>query len=75
MNDQVRTLIAQALSIAPDKVSQDTSLTTTSAWDSLAHFRLVLALEEVLARKLSPPEILALTDVQAVAHILNHQRG
>jgi len=63
-------ILAAALNLSEAEVDATTALATTEAWDSLAHFRLVLAIEEKLGRKLSPTEIVMLTDQPAVSQIL-----
>ncbi|MEL6685922.1 MAG: acyl carrier protein [Pseudomonadota bacterium] len=64
------TIIAAALNLAPEAVTPATSLATTTEWDSLAHFRLVLAIEEQMGRQLDPLEIATLLDFDAVAALL-----
>ncbi|MEO1637678.1 MAG: acyl carrier protein [Pseudomonadota bacterium] len=65
------TLLAEALNVPSAEVDGSTSLSDTAAWDSLAHFRLVLAVEEKLGRKLDPVEIVSLVDLAAVEGLLN----
>ncbi|PJI92583.1 acyl carrier protein [Yoonia maricola] len=74
MPSETFALVAEALNISPDKVTVDTSLMTTSEWDSLAHFRMVLAVEERLGRPLDPMEITTLVDVTSVARIIEADR-
>jgi acyl carrier protein len=71
MNDIAKTLIATALNMDPAGIDATTGLATTPQWDSLAHFRLVLALEERLARKLDPAEIVSIVDVSAVEALVD----
>ncbi len=70
MTNIAKAVIADALSIDLLQVTDDAGLATTAQWDSLAHFRLVLALEERLQRKLNPIEIVSLVDVAAVATLV-----
>jgi len=64
--DDAKKLVAEALGMAFEDVSEDTSISTTPNWDSLAHLRLVLAIEKHLDRNLSPPEIVTITDLSSV---------
>jgi acyl carrier protein len=66
MSDITKTIIATALNMDMTEVGENTGLATTPQWDSLAHFRLVLALEERLERKLDPIEIVSIVNVAAV---------
>lgn len=63
------TLLAEALMLEPDEIGPETSLAETEAWDSLAHMRLILALEAVLERPLEAEEIVGIEaagDVEAL---------
>jgi acyl carrier protein len=52
------------------EVGPETALAVTAEWDSLAHMRLVLALEAALSRELVIEEVLAASDFEAVAQLL-----
>ncbi len=66
-----KALLAEALGLAPSKVSESTNLETCEAWDSLAHFRVIAAIEEALGRSLSTQEIFKATDYAGVEEILS----
>lgn len=66
-----RTLLAEALFLAPAELADDARLGDTPEWDSLAHTRLILALEEQLARPLRPEETVALGCLQDLADLLS----
>jgi acyl carrier protein len=68
-NDAV-TLIAEALGVDPAMVDENVSIEQTRAWDSLAHFRVVLAIEERLGRKLTPVEVVSLRDFQSISDLI-----
>ena len=62
-----RTLFAQAIGIPAESLPMDAALGTLDAWDSLAHMRLLLAIEEALRRELTTEEaagIMSLADVE-----------
>lgn len=63
-------LLADALGLAPSEIGQDTSLASCESWDSLAHFRVVAAIEEILGRQLSPTEIFEMADFASVETLL-----
>jgi acyl carrier protein len=71
MSDIAKTIIATALNMDLAEVGDAAGLATTPQWDSLAHFRLVLALEERLLRKLEPIEIVSLINVAAVEALVS----
>ena len=70
MTDKARALLARATGLEADAVPATATSADLTAWDSIAHMRLVLALEEHLRRTLSGEEILALQSVEAVAELL-----
>ena len=69
-SDKVNELLAEALGLAPSDISESTSLETCPSWDSLAHFRIVAALEESLDRPLSPTEIFDVTDYKSIETLM-----
>ncbi len=70
MTDNASTLLAVALGLDPAAVDENVSIDQTPTWDSLAHFRLMLALEEHLGRKLTPVEVVSVRDFQTVSRLL-----
>ena len=60
------TLLSEALGIPADSVGADTKLGLIPEWDSLAHMRLVLGIEEKLGRQLAPEEVLSIDGLDAV---------
>ncbi|WP_333712812.1 acyl carrier protein [Yoonia sp.] len=70
MTDNATRLLAEALGLDPAAVDENVSIDQTPTWDSLAHFRLMLALEEHLGRKLTPVEVVSVRDFQTVSRLL-----
>lgn len=69
--ERARRLVAAALDLPPDAVAADGTFETVAGWDSLAHVRIVLSLEETLGRVLAPVEVVDLIDVPAIAQLLS----
>lgn len=63
-------LLAEALHTEPAEVPADAQLAVTPAWDSLAHTRLVLLLEERLGRPLDAMEIVSLSSLADITALL-----
>ena len=78
MNDsaiEARILLAGALELDPANVADDAAMGTVETWDSLAHMRLILAIEAALGRELDPDalfEIASLGDVAALLESANN---
>ena len=68
--ERARLLLATVLGLAVEAIGDDAGVTTVPAWDSLAHVRIVLRLEEDLGRALAPDEVLAMRDLNGIASIL-----
>ncbi|MFZ5792763.1 MAG: acyl carrier protein [Pseudomonadota bacterium] len=67
---RARALLAAALEVDAAAIQGDASIATLEAWDSLAHLRLVQALERELGRELPAEQIVAIASLADVAAIL-----
>lgn len=68
--DSAKALLAEALGVPAEAIPDDASADGMDAWDSLAHMRLVLSLEERLGRQLAPETILGITTLNGIAALL-----
>ena len=73
--DAARALLAEALEIDPAALGSDPSMDNCEAWTSVAHLRLILALEEKLGVELAPDDALAIQSLADVARLLGNQRA
>ena len=71
----VQRIFADSLGLASEAVNESLSLETCAAWDSLAHFRVVMAIETQLGRSLTPTEILSISDLASVVTLLEQTRS
>lgn len=67
---RARALLAAVLGLDGGDIPDDAGMTTLAAWDSLAHVRIVLRLEQELGRALEPEQVLALRDLRGLAALL-----
>lgn len=65
-----RELLAIALELPVNLVPAEASMATLEAWDSLAHVRLILAIETRLGRELAPEAAVAIGSVADIAAVL-----
>jgi acyl carrier protein len=70
METRAKALLASALEIDAASVPQDASITTLEAWDSLAHLRLVQALEKERGCELPPEHIFGIASLDDIAAVL-----
>jgi acyl carrier protein len=69
--ETARRLLASALEMEPEEIADDAGMDQLQNWDSLAHMRLMMALETELGEPLSAEAILSidgLKDIAAVVH-------
>jgi acyl carrier protein len=65
-----RHMLAVVLDLSGDAVPDSARLGDPGAWDSLAHLRLILALEATLGRELEPEQIVGIECLDDIAAIL-----
>lgn len=66
---RARILLADALNADVARVPEDARIGGVEEWDSIAHLRLILALEAAIGRQLDPDEVVAiesLSDIEAL---------
>ena len=64
-------VLAGALMLAEDAVPRDARLGSIEQWDSLAHARLLLALEEKLRRQLTTDEAVGIESLDDIARLID----
>jgi acyl carrier protein len=65
-----RQILATAVRLPESVIADDAAIGTLEAWDSLAHVRLMTALEEVVGAQLASDEIVAVAKLADVAALL-----
>jgi len=65
-----RSLLAEALQTDEDEIGEHTAIGTTERWDSLAHMRLILALEKHGGRQLDTGAMLAIESFTDVVKLI-----
>lgn len=68
--DEARTLLADTLGTPASDIADDASFERIERWDSIAHLRLMLALEEKVGRQVTPEETMTLFSLPAIAEFL-----
>ena len=74
MNDalvKATALLAEALMVKPTEINSETALGYTPQWDSLAHMRLILALEEHMGSHLPPEAIISIANLKDICALLD----
>lgn len=69
MFDAGRRILAAGLELAETSIPEDASFETMEEWDSIAHMRIVMAIEAEIGRPVTTDEVLqlmSLSDVNAI---------
>ena len=70
MIDDVRSTVSAALGVPIESVGADFELHGSELWDSLAHLRLVMALEEQFSVRFTDAELEDFTSVASIARVI-----
>jgi acyl carrier protein len=70
--ERAKVLLADALGLSPEEIGPDASIETLAAWNSLAHMRLILAIEEEIGHEIDPLALVDMSSVRDIAEILDH---
>jgi acyl carrier protein len=65
-------VLAEALGLHPGAIASDAKPGSQQGWDSLAHMKLVLAIETARGHRLTSSEILALTSLDGINQALQN---
>ncbi len=68
--DQARLLLAAAFNCAAAAIPDDVRIGGFEAWDSLAHLRLVLGIEQKIGRQLDADEAIRIESLEDIAALL-----
>jgi acyl carrier protein len=71
--DKLHQTLSAVLGVPADQINDDTSPDNVSAWDSVMHLNLVLALEEAFATSFTPEETLEMTSAKLIRLILEEK--
>lgn len=69
-NDRLRSVFAEVLEIEPSSIKPDSSPETLDTWDSFAHMRLVMAIENEFRMSLTMEQILAIEDFRSLRDVV-----
>lgn len=72
---KARALLAKALNLPEQDVDGSTMIGATQQWDSLAHMRLMLALEETLGSELDMEAVVNIANLSDVEVMLASSQG
>ena len=65
-----RQLLASVLEMEVADIADDAGIGRLAGWDSLAHMRLIMAIEADMGRSLSPGNVVAIGSLRDIATVL-----
>jgi acyl carrier protein len=68
--ERAKVLLAQAVNCDAASIPDDVRIGGFEAWDSLAHLRLVLGIEQKIGRQLDADEAIRIESLQDIAALL-----
>ena len=68
--ERARLLLADVLGLPAAEIPDDAGIGTLAAWDSLAHVRIALRIEQEVGHALGLESVLSLRDVAGIAEVL-----
>jgi acyl carrier protein len=71
---QAKELLAEATNCQVEIIPEDARVGQFESWDSLAHLRLILAIEQYIGRQLDPDESVQIGSLADISGILSSRR-
>ena len=70
MDDEIRAIMAQVLRLPMDRLGPDAAIGNVPNWDSTAHMRVMLALEDAFGIELNETEMVEMTSLAKIRTIV-----
>ena len=71
--DRARKILAEALEVDEAQLPADASVVTMREWDSLAHLRLIEAMERELSGELPPDMVVSIGSLEDVMRVFSER--
>lgn len=66
MEDKIRTIVAEALRLPAERIGADAAIGTVPNWDSTAHMRMMIALEDEFGIELDESRMVEMTSLAKI---------
>lgn len=70
MRQKIAQILADTLGLPLAKITDNTTMENTEAWDSVAHLNLVMSLESAFGVTLDPEEFLEMSSIEGMETVL-----
>jgi acyl carrier protein len=75
MEDRIRTIMAEALRLPADRIGADAAIGTVPNWDSTAHMRMMIALEDEFGIELDESRMVEMTSLAKIRSTVEELRA
>jgi len=75
MEDRIRTVMAEALRLPADRIGADAAIGTVPNWDSTAHMRMMIALEDEFGIELDESRMVEMTSLAKIRSTVEELRA
>ena len=72
ISKKTRSILSECLNLDETNIDKKLNINNTADWDSLAHLRIVCAIEEEIGRSLSAMEVLNIESASDVENLISH---
>ena len=70
MDERIRAIMAEVLRLPEDRIGADAAIGTMPNWDSTAHMRMMIALEDAFGIDLDESRMVAMTSFAAIRDVV-----
>jgi acyl carrier protein len=75
VDDKIRAVMAQVLRLPVDRVGADAAIGNVPNWDSTAHMRMMLALEDAFGIELDEAHMVEMTSLARIRAVVEELRA
>jgi acyl carrier protein len=74
VDEKIRTIMAEALRLPIDRIGPDAAIGTVPNWDSTAHMRMMIALEDAFGIELDESRMVEMTSLAKISAAVGELR-
>ncbi len=71
--EHARVLLSHVLDMDVADIGEEASFESLEAWDSIAHMRLIMAVEEVIGHEINPEILIEISNIEDIADVLGSE--
>jgi acyl carrier protein len=75
MDEQIRAIMAEVLRLPADRIGADTAMGTVENWDSTAHMRMMIAIEDAFGIDLDESRMVEMTSFPRIRSVVEELRA